>query len=106
MNPVIIFDLNYMLFMPAVKAKMKDLGYSIYWSSEGKVYNLPDNVVWKISKGQQDAGDNAIVDLREAINKVNSEKGYTDKGSRIELERCIVLNAVPWRAIEGISLNK
>lgn len=94
MNSVIIFDVSDDA-TKSVREGMRAKGYYFSWGTQENLnmqFNLPFNVVWKPNTESQDA----LNDLESVISQINTASGKT-----IKLERCVVLNSTPWRAIVG-----
>ena len=93
MNSCILFDINEATSLDAVVMALKDKGYWNAWGTDGKIYHLPSNALWKPNCELSQAK----MDLMEAIESLN----HKAPSSNIELKRCIVLPVNPWDGIEG-----
>lgn len=76
---------------------MRGAGYHSAWSSNNKVYNLPDNCVWR----PECELEVAKKDLIAMIEKMNASASQNPK---ITLTRCVVVPSNPWAGLESGSL--
>lgn len=80
---------------PEVKQGMIDLGYKSSWKVGEVRYYLPNTSLWKPDVANLQV---PLQDLTDVTANINSQIWF---GEKVEIKRCIVLQAEPWAGIPG-----